>query len=154
MEAQAIEAGADFLEGLLDRLSLDIDVEVDEEIRDEHVVYTLQGKDVARLRREAELVSALTLLTAQAASRQVGERVRCLLDVGGTFEARRELLETAARDLANAVERTGRIGVLDSLNSSERRVVHLALKDDPRVETRSESAGPRRMLLIEPGEEA
>lgn len=148
MEA-AIDAGADFLETLLGKLDLDITVEIDE-AQDEHVVYTLSGADVSRLRREAELVSALTLLTAQAASRHAGERIRCLLDLGGTFEARRGLLETAAQDLARAVERTGRIAVLDDLNSSERRIVHVNLAEDDRVTTRSESAGAKRLLLIEP----
>lgn len=146
-EPSAAEAAADFLSEIFDQLDYAIDIKAEQ--RGEMCVLELDGDDIERLESRPELVSALTLLTSQAASRATGDRVRVLLDVGGEFDDKKEMLEAAARDIARAVDRSGRRAVLGGLNSAERRVVHNALAEDDRVQTRSEGDESDRRLLVE-----
>ncbi len=142
------EEGARFLEGLFDRLELDLEA-TPRAPRDEWLVIEIGGDALDVLERRADLLSALTQLTTQAVSRASGERVQVLLDVGGGFDARKALLEQVAADAARAVSRTGRRAVIDQLSSSERRVVHTALADNAAIATRSEGDEGHRLLLIE-----
>ena len=142
------ELGQSFLNGIFQHLSAEIEV-APKGVQDGALVYELTGS-IDSLQRSPDLVSAVTLLTAQAVSRSTGERANCLLDVGGTFEARRTLLATAASDIARAVKTTGRRAVFDNLSSSERRIVHTHLRDDESVETRSEGEERGRLLIVEP----
>lgn len=147
-ETNAAAAAQSFLTELFDRMSIGVRV-TRSKLRGDQVVVELDGDDADRLEARPELVSALTLLTGQVAGRASGERVRMLLDIGGAFDARKELLEAAADDIARIVERTGRRAVLDGLNSSERRVVHNRLSEDDSVKTRSEGEEGDRRLLVE-----
>ena len=143
---QKADSGAEFLGTVLDFLKADIEIEARED--DDRIIYELTG-ETALFKGKPDLVSALTLLTAQAASRKVEERVNCLLDIDGQFEARRALLETAAEDAAGAILKNGRRAVFTGLNASERRVVHSVLKERDDVSTRSEGDERARLLLVE-----
>ena len=141
-------AGAQFLENLFEQAGWSLSVDVGQ-ARDEWHVFELEG-DTKLLKSKPELVSAITLLTSQVVSRAGGSSVHCLLDFDGGFKEREAQLITLADDLARSVARNGRKAVLDSLSSSERRVVHLHLKEHEEVQTRSENIGSRRLLVVEP----
>lgn len=145
-EQNTLDIGAGFLAEVFGHLDASIDIAARED--GEHLVYELTGS-TERLAARPELVSALTLLTSQAVSRQVDRRVNCLLDVDGRLEARRALLETAAADVARAVAKNGRRAVFEGLNSSERRVVHTALRDDDGIKTYSVGDDRARLLMVE-----
>lgn len=147
--AGAIPAGQAFLTEIFTRTGLALTVTGGEATEDA-VVFQLGG-ETALLRRQPELAAALASLTAQVMARALDIRhVRCVLDPDGSFAARKTLLETAARDLARTVLRTGRRAVLDGLSPAERRVVHMGLAEDARVQTRSEGDDRWRLLLVEP----
>lgn len=149
----AVSTGREFLDGLFDRMNLDLEV-TDGRLTDDSVILRVEG-DTQSLRRRPDLQSAISSLCSQTMAREIDVRhVRCVLDLDGDFAARKALLETAADDLARAVEKTGREAVLDGLVAGERRVVHMALKDHPEVDTRSEGDEQRRLLIVAPaGEE-
>ena len=142
-----IQIGLEFLNGVFERLDMGVDVSAAEDR--EVYRYVLKG-DVKALGRNPDLVSALTLLTSQTLSRSENRRVDCILDVGGSFEERKVLLDLAIADLAQVVTQTGRIGVLQGLSSQERKVIHNGLKDVDSVQTRSEGDDRTRMLVVEP----
>ena len=141
-----IEDGRSFLSALFNHLNYSIDIEHRD--GDDAIVYELNG-GVEPLETRPDLVSAITLLAAQAMSRTADKRINCLLDVGGQFEKRRALLETTADDIQRAVIQTGRKAVLEGLSSAERRVVHVRLRDSEDVETQSEGDDRNRLLLVE-----
>ena len=150
-DATVAEYGNQFLAGLLERMGLDgIEIALGPARRDT-LVFELTG-DIEFLEQRPELTSALTLLLSQAASRKIDARVSCLLDIGGRFAEREALLGVLARDVAHAVEITGRIGVIDRLDSSDRRVVHTALADWSTVATQSEGENRTRRLTVIPAE--
>lgn len=63
---------------------------------------------------------------------------------------RAEELRAMARMAADRVRETGEPFELSPMNPRERRIVHLVLRDDPRVRTASEGFGPDRKVVITP----
>ncbi len=67
------------------------------------------------------------------------------------YRATREAeLEELARDAAERVKVSGDLLPMDPMPASERRVVHLALAQEPGVRTESEGAGIQRRVVILP----
>ena len=67
---------------------------------------------------------------------------------GGARLTNREQLERQALDAAKEVKRWGDPIKLPEMNAHDRRIVHLALKDDPEVVTESEGDGAMRQVVI------
>ena len=67
---------------------------------------------------------------------------------GGNRLSNREQLERQALDAAKEVKRWGDPIKLPEMNAHDRRIVHLALKDDPEVVTESEGDGVMRQVVI------
>jgi spoIIIJ-associated protein len=72
------------------------------------------------------------------------------VDAEGYRDRRAETLIELANKLAEKVRRTGRPVEMDPMSPAERRVVHVALADQPDLETRSEGEGIYRHLVIFP----
>lgn len=59
-------------------------------------------------------------------------------------------LQLTAQLAAERVIETGDPCPLGPMNPRDRRIIHLALRDQPRVRTQSEGFGPRREVVIHP----
>jgi len=59
-------------------------------------------------------------------------------------------LQLMAQVAAERVIDTGHPFTLNPMNARERRIIHLALKDRPQVQTQSEGMGPERKVVIFP----
>jgi spoIIIJ-associated protein len=59
-------------------------------------------------------------------------------------------LQMMAEVAAERVRDTGSAFALNPMNARERRIIHLALKDRPGVQTQSEGTGPERKVVILP----
>ena len=75
------------------------------------------------------------------ASKRLGTPVHPRLDAEGFRAHRKEALEELARNSADEVRRSRRPQLLPPLAPWERRLVHLALSEEPDVETESEGDG-------------
>ena len=67
---------------------------------------------------------------------------------GGQRLSSKEQLERQAQDAAKEVKRWGDPIKLPEMNAHDRRIIHLALKEDPEVVTESEGEGPMRQVVI------
>jgi len=100
--------------------------------------------------KHGQTLSALQLIVAMMANRPLppDDRRRVIIDAEG-YRARRERsLQSMARSAAERAKRSGRPVTIPSLNARERRIIHLALADDPAVTTRSEGEEPDRSIII------
>jgi spoIIIJ-associated protein len=149
--AQEVAARAQqFLQGLLQRLGVAAEVQVREVLPNE-VHLEMTGEDLALLiGRYGATLDALQLLTAAAANRSAPQGAHVILDAEDYRARRRASLEKLARATAAKVRRTRREVVLPNLPAHERRIIHLALRDDPDVITYSEGEGNQRRLIIAP----
>jgi spoIIIJ-associated protein len=73
-----------------------------------------------------------------------------VLDTEGYRERRKESLEQMARSLADRAKKRGRPETLVPMSPRDRRIIHLALKDDAAVVTRSLGQGHLRRVVISP----
>lgn len=129
-----------------------IEAAIDEyEGDDGEIILDIVGGDLAILiGRHGKTLDALQTLVAAATSRQLGFRYPVVVDVEGYRGRRREKLEDMARRTADRVARQGRAVKLRPMTSYERRVIHMALRDDRRVITESQGEDPGRAVVVSP----
>ena len=75
-------------------------------------------------------------------------RTRILLDVEDYRKRRADTLTALALRLAEKVKRRGDRVVLEPMSPQERRTIHVALQEDPRISTYSEGDEPYRKVVI------
>jgi spoIIIJ-associated protein len=111
----------------------------------------IRGSDLAILiGRRAETLNALQYLANLVVSKKVEHWVQIVIDVEGYRARREQQLRQMARRMADQAIRTGRRQVLEPMASYERRIVHLELRDHPRVLTQSIGDEPSRKVTIVP----
>ncbi|OIN98872.1 hypothetical protein AUJ66_00180 [Candidatus Desantisbacteria bacterium CG1_02_38_46] len=98
--------------------------------------------------KKGKNLEALQYLTNIAANKNVSKRVKVLLDVERYRERREESLVTLAKKVADEVRQTGRSVSLEPMSAYERRIVHLALKEEPGIITESVGEGEERRVVI------
>jgi spoIIIJ-associated protein len=140
----------ELVEGVLDELDLDGEVEVEED--DERISVNVQGGDDYGLLigKRGQTIDALQLLCYQAAFRGLRERKRVVVDAAGYRERRRETLEGRADRAAEQALNSNQVVEMDPMSAQERRVVHERLKERAGVETYSEGDEPRRCVVVAP----
>lgn len=140
----------ELVEGVLDELDLDGEVEIHED--DDLIKAVILGGDDYGLLigKRGQTIDALQLLCYQAAFRGLRERKRVILDAAGYRGRRRETLESRADRAAEQALSGGHSVEMDPMSAQERRVVHERLKDRPGVETFSEGDEPHRCVVVAP----
>jgi spoIIIJ-associated protein len=78
------------------------------------------------------------------------DKIRVQVDVEGYLATRKLNLEKLALRLADKAKRIRKPISLGQMNGYDRRIVHMALKDDIEVETKSRGEGYMRKLVIFP----
>lgn len=102
--------------------------------------------------QEGRVLDSLQYLLRKIVSKKVEGRVQLTIDVGDFREKRFQELKERAVDYAALVKEDGKTQVISSLNPSERRVVHVALQDDPDIRSRSVGEGLfKKVLIYKPG---
>lgn len=100
--------------------------------------------------RRGETLRSLQFMLNLLVSRRVQKWPQLVVDVGNYRQRRQESLEGLARRMAERVRQTGRSIVLEPMAAYERRIVHLALRDDKSVYTESSGEGENRKIVIYP----
>lgn len=143
------EVGA-FVCGAIERMELG-PFEISESRDGELLVLRVAGAAAPRLSGpDGRAVDALQLLANQAAGRIEDEPPRVVIDVEGDADAREERLEKLAQRVARRARETGRAVRLDPMNGKDRRVIHLALRDEEDIATMSTGEGPYRQVVVVP----
>ena len=128
---------------------LQVQPEIQQDVRDGVLWFCFSGASLGLLiGRRGETLNALQYLTNLVANKDRNDHVRIVLDVEGYREGREETLSALAHKMADKAVRTGRRVELEPMNPHERRVVHLALQNDKRVDTVSHGEEPYRRVVI------
>lgn len=144
------DAVADFVEELLARMGIDAIAEptivggrvyVDVLDAPEEDLAVLIGK-------HGQTLDAIQELARQIVGRQLGQRIRVIVDVQDYRKRRTQALEERARRLAEDVRREGGERALEPMNPLERKIVHDAVHGVEGVETISRGEEPNRHVVI------
>jgi len=115
------------------------------------IILDIVGDDLGILiGRHGRTLDALQVLVSAITNRKLEERYPIVVDISGYRHRRRLKLEEIARRAADRAARQHQAVELRPMTSFERRVIHIALRNDRRVTTESEGAEPRRMVVIHP----
>jgi spoIIIJ-associated protein len=125
---------------------------IDEYEGDEgEIILDVVGGDLALLiGRHGRTLDALQTLVSAITSRELGFRHPVVVDVEGYRHRRRQKIEDIARRAADRAARQHSPVRLRPMTAYERRVVHVVLRDDRRVQTGSEGEDPFRMVVVSP----
>ena len=128
------------------------EVTIDEYEGDEgELILDITGDNLAVLiGRHGRTLESLQFLITSILYRKLGFRYPVVIDVEGYKSRQRQKIEDIAYSAAQrAVEQDRRIK-LRPMTPYERRIVHLYLRNDERVETKSEGEGHARRVVIIP----
>jgi len=115
------------------------------------IILDVVGGDLALLiGRHGRTLDALQALVSAITNHGLGFRYPVVVDVEGYRHRRRQKIEDIARRAAERASRQQIPVRLRPMTAYERRVVHVALRDDRRVGTSSEGEDPFRMVVISP----
>lgn len=134
---------------LLDAMGFDARVEVYD--AGGFVAVDVATEDTALfIGQKGETIDALQYLVNASINRTRASRVRVVLDAEGYRQRRVEALQGMAHRSARKALREDRPVELPPMNPAERRVVHLFLRDNPKVMTESEGVGDARRVRVSP----
>jgi spoIIIJ-associated protein len=100
--------------------------------------------------QKGETIDALQYLVNVSAFRERPYFKRIVLDAEGYRQRRVEAIQGMAHRTARRAVREQRTVEMPPMNSSERRVVHLFLSENPGVTTQSEGSGDGRRVKVSP----
>jgi len=124
--------------------------DIDEEGR-QPIFVDIRGNDLGILiGRKAEILNALQYIVNLILGKQLERWVQVIVDVEGYRSRRERQLRQMASRMAEQAIKTGKRQILEPMTASERRIVHLELRNHPEVITQSIGEDPTRKVTISP----
>lgn len=149
----------EFLNLVIGRTGLELRFEVVDgenphpEFEDPEVVVRFSGPDVdLLLANKAELLLALEYLTMERLAMPAEDHERLCFDAHDYRMLRIAELRLSAQTAAEKVRRTHAPFHFNPMTSRERRIIHLALRNEPSVRSESAGLGPNRQVVIYPAD--
>ena len=147
VQQAAAETGTAFLHDLFANMNLPVAIE--KRTTEEAIYYDVHGDNVGILiGKHGQTLDAITYLTGLVANKEAGSHFRVIVDVENYRARREETLKALAHRLAHKTKTYRESIKLEPMNGYERKIIHLALQDDPHVTTDSEGEGSFRHVVI------
>ena len=126
------------------------DSPIDEYEGDEgELILDITAPDLAVLiGRHGRTLESLQTLVSLLVSRKLGFRYPVSVDVEGYKSRRHDKVISMAKSAASRAVSQGRTVNLPPMSAYERRLVHIALREDDRIDTHSEGVDPERRVVI------
>jgi spoIIIJ-associated protein len=154
LKTTAGEKAVELLRQMLPLLELEANVVLRREEAEEAVIDIDAGEDTGLIiGRRGDTLAALQYLVALLANRHRENKKRILLNAGGYLERREEALQVLAERTAAKVRATRKSVTLEALSPRERRIVHMALANEPGITTSSIGVEPNRRVVVSPTED-
>jgi len=151
-ESEAAKAGSarEVLEEILRRMGFSARIE-ENETDDKIILLVEAGEDSNILiGRRGKNLEGLQYIVSRICSKKDENSKPIIIDIEGYRQRRKEMLESMARRLASKAKSSRREMETEPLTAGERRLIHMALKDDHDVHTQSRGDGPLKNVVIKP----
>ena len=143
------DIAADYLEGLLDIVDYEGDIEMG--VRNNRPTVQIVADDDTDIKhligRNGEVVDALQQLTRLAVQQKTGERSHLIVDVDGYLKRKRQRLHDLALDAIDEARETGEPVDLKPMNSFERKIIHDVVREEG-MKSRSHGEEPHRYVTV------
>ena len=133
------------------RITVDPPVGDERDWEKPEILVDFSGPDSALLlERNGELLRAIELLALEMLRLPSGEHEKVSFDCKNQRSMRLQELRMAATVAAQKVRQTGSPYQFAPMSSRERRILHLALRDEADLRTESDGEGLRRSVVVYP----
>ena len=114
----------------------------------------IRGSDLSVLiGRRSETLSAFQYIASLIIGKETEQFVQLVVDVEGYRARREKQLVQMAKRMADQAVKNGRKQTLEPMPAAERRIIHIALRENPAVTTESAGEEPYRKVVIYPKED-
>ena len=152
MEEKLIKGAEEIIKKLLELLKIDAETEISMEMDEEDSQFlrvAITGNELGTLIGfRGNTLNALQTIFSQMLSRKVGEIVPVLVDVNDFRKRRTEYLKSLGLQAVQEARESKQDVELPHLSAYERRVIHLALKEEKGVKTESRGEGDERRIVV------
>ncbi len=108
------------------------------------------GNSALLIGKRGKTLEAIQIIVEKVINKKNEKRSRTLVDIEGYMEKRNSYLKSLAKRLADKCKRFGKPMSLEEMNAHDRRIIHITLKSDKEVGTRSKGEGILRKIVIFP----
>ena len=136
-----------FLQGMFQTIGVDISIQTIEET-DKLYVEIISDSAGIIIGKRGKTLEALQLITNIIVNKDKDKWIKVILDIENYRDKRENTLTDLAVKVASKVKKTGKFQILEPMNPFERRIIHMALQNDPRIVTKSEGAGNLKKVKI------
>ncbi len=118
---------------------------------DGNIALTIEGdKSGLLIGRKGKTLDALQFIVNRIVNKTLDKRTRVVVDSENYRQRRRDSLTEMALRMGDKAKRIGKPVTTNPLNPRERRIIHLALKEDERLNTKSRGEGLLKKVVISP----
>ncbi|MDT8307662.1 MAG: RNA-binding cell elongation regulator Jag/EloR [Anaerolineae bacterium] len=154
-DGEAASVALEIVSELLDKMRFrNIEISVEQTEPDDKTgrvmtVVQVDGPDLAGLiGPRGETLNELQYVARLMAGHELKRRANFIVDVDGYRERRRVALTKLAERTAEKAVRRNRAVTLEAMSAYDRRIIHMALRDDERVYTSSVGEGAARRVRV------
>ncbi len=141
--------GRDVLQHIIDSITTDATISIEQD-EDRTLLRVKGGKPALLIGKHGQTLEAIQYLVEKIINTHSEQRIRVQVDVEGYLENRQISLQKLVGRLAKKAKQTGKPVTIGQMNAYDRRIVHLALRDDSGVRTKSIGNGYIKKLMIFP----
>jgi len=144
-----VDLGRDVLQHIIDCITTDTTISIERD--EDRILLRVKGDNPALLiGKHGQTLEAIQYLVEKIINKNSEQRIRIQIDVNGYLENRETSLQKLVGRLAKKAKQTRKPVTIGQMNAYDRRIVHLALKDDSEIRTKSIGNGYIKKLMIFP----
>ena len=150
-EENPLDLGRTVLQRIVNSITNDAQISAEENSR--RLFFNINGGNAGILiGKKGQTLDAIQSLVEKIVNKHNphSDKIRVQVDVEGYLKTRKANLEKLAERLADKSKRIRKPISLGQMSAYDRRIVHLALKNDPDIRTKSRGEGYMRKLVIFP----
>jgi spoIIIJ-associated protein len=149
MSAEEVEVAKQLMSGLLERLGVEAEVEGILEEGDLHLSIKADQEGIL-IGRHGRTLDSLQFLINRMVNKRLERPVRIVLDINDYRKRKTENLTKMAIRMGEKVKTKGSPISIGPFNAHDRRLIHIALKEDSSVRTESIGEGKLKKVTIIP----
>ena len=145
----SLEEAKDILENLLSHIQIPTTVEaawVEDQIR---LDISSNGSGLL-IGKRGQTLHSLQYIVNKIYNRRSSRKAHIIVDTENYRERRRKALTEVALNLGKRAKKSGKPASSSPLSAYDRRIIHLALKEDRQVRTKSKGDGAMRKVVVFP----
>ncbi len=130
---------------------MSMDTRISAERKGDDIVLNIEGNNTGILiGHKGRTLEALEFIVNKAVNKAAEKKVRVIVDTENYRQRKEESLKALALKMGEQAKRTKKTVTINSVNPHDRRIIHLALKGDSQVQTKSDGEGLFKKVHVIP----